>query len=56
MSQKVCLIKSFFALVQASHDELSIAKDLTVTAINNVMAQRISADDVENAKKGLRKN
>lgn len=41
----------FAALVQASHDELSIAKDLTVTAINNVMAQRISADDVENAKK-----
>lgn len=41
----------FAALVQASNDELSIAKDLTVTAINNVMAQRISADDVENAKK-----
>ncbi|MEH6904327.1 MULTISPECIES: HD family phosphohydrolase [Neobacillus] len=41
----------FMALVQASNDELSIAKDLTVTAINNVMAQRISADEVENAKK-----
>lgn len=41
----------FVALVQANPDELSIAKDLTVTAINNVMAQRISADDVENAKK-----
>jgi cyclic-di-AMP phosphodiesterase PgpH len=41
----------FTALVQASNDELSIAKDLTVTAINHVMAQRISADEVENAKK-----
>jgi putative nucleotidyltransferase with HDIG domain len=43
----------FIALVQASNDELSIAKDLTVTAINNVMSKRISADDVENAKKNL---
>lgn len=43
----------FTALVQASKDELSIAKDLTVTAINNVMSQKISADDVENAKKSL---
>jgi cyclic-di-AMP phosphodiesterase PgpH len=43
----------FVALVQASNDELSIAKDLTVTAINNVMSKRISADDVENAKKNL---
>ncbi len=43
----------FTALVQASRDELQIAKDLTVTAINHVMNQRISADDVENAKKSL---
>jgi cyclic-di-AMP phosphodiesterase PgpH len=43
----------FVALVQASKEELSIAKDLTVTAINNVMNKRISADDVENAKKSL---
>lgn len=43
----------FTSLVQASNDELSIAKDLTVTAINNVMNKRISADDVENAKKSL---
>lgn len=43
----------FTALVQASNDELSIAKDLTVTAINNVMSKKISADDVENAKKSL---
>lgn len=41
----------FTALVQASNDELSIAKDLTVTAINHVMTQKISADEVENAKK-----
>ena len=40
------------ALIQADASELSIAKDLTVTAINNVMAQRISAEEVENAKKG----
>jgi cyclic-di-AMP phosphodiesterase PgpH len=43
----------FTALVQASNDELSIAKDLTVTAINNVMSKEISAGDVENAKKNL---
>ncbi len=41
----------FSSLVQASNDELAIAKDLTVTAINNVMTKRISADEVENAKK-----
>lgn len=41
----------FTALVQASKDELSIAKDLTVTAINHVMTKRIPADEVENAKK-----
>lgn len=41
----------FSGIVQASKEELSIAKDLTVTAINNVMTKRISADDVENAKK-----
>jgi putative nucleotidyltransferase with HDIG domain len=41
----------FSGIVQAGKEDLSIAKDLTVTAINNVMAKRISADDVENAKK-----
>lgn len=41
----------FASLVQGSPDELSIAKDLTVTAINNVMSKRISAEEVENAKK-----
>lgn len=43
----------FKSLLQASKDELSIAKDLTVTAINNIMSQRIPADEVENAKKRL---
>jgi cyclic-di-AMP phosphodiesterase PgpH len=41
----------FSALVQANKDDLSIAKDLTVTAINDVMNKKIAADDVENAKK-----
>ncbi|WHY84759.1 HD family phosphohydrolase [Neobacillus novalis] len=41
----------FSSLVQASNDELSIAKDSTVTAINNVMTKRIPGDEVENAKK-----
>ena len=41
----------FTALIHANNDELTIAKDLTVTAINNVMTRRISADEVENAKK-----
>lgn len=40
-------------LIQASKSQLSIAKDLTVTAINNVMSKRIPADQVENAKKRL---
>lgn len=41
----------FTSLILSSNEELSIAKDLTVTAINNVMTKRIPADDVENAKK-----
>ncbi|MFF2447596.1 HD family phosphohydrolase [Neobacillus sp. NPDC058068] len=41
----------FSSLVQASNEELSNAKDLTVTAINNVMTKRIPGDEVENAKK-----
>jgi cyclic-di-AMP phosphodiesterase PgpH len=41
----------FSSLIQANDDELSIAKDLTVTSINNVMTKRISAENVENAKK-----
>lgn len=42
---------TFAALVAVSPTELGIAKDLTVTAINNVMSTRIPADQVENAKK-----
>ncbi|MBY0122331.1 HD family phosphohydrolase [Bacillus sp. S/N-304-OC-R1] len=44
---------SLLALLQASRSELTIAKDVTVTAINNVMSRRIPADEVENAKKRL---
>lgn len=40
-------------LLQASNDELSIARDLSVTAINKVMGSRIPANSVENAKKDL---
>lgn len=43
--------QDFSALVQADKNELSIAKDVTVTAINNVMSKKISADKVENAKR-----
>lgn len=43
--------KVFIPLLQAPKEELLIAKDLTVTAINNVMKNRIPADEVENAKK-----
>ncbi|WP_174730165.1 HD family phosphohydrolase [Mesobacillus harenae] len=43
--------QNLLVLIEAQPSELAIAKDLTVTAINNVMNQRISADDVENAKK-----
>lgn len=42
---------TFTALVSSSESQLSIAKDLTVTAINNVMSNRIPADEVENGKK-----
>ncbi|MFD6439211.1 hypothetical protein ACFWDG_05220, partial [Peribacillus sp. NPDC060186] len=41
----------FLALVQADEDELEIARDSTITAVNNVMSSRIAASDVENAKK-----
>lgn len=43
--------QSFTAMLQASPDDLSIARDLTVTAVNNVMSNRIPADGVENSKK-----
>lgn len=41
----------FSALISASKEELSIAKDLTITAINNAMSNRIPAEEVENGKK-----
>ncbi|MCM3586291.1 HD family phosphohydrolase [Mesobacillus maritimus] len=43
--------QSFISMINASNGDLSIAKDLTVTAVNNVMSNRIPADGVENAKK-----
>ena len=38
-------------LLLSTKDELTIARDLSITAINNVMNSRIPAHDVENAKK-----
>ena len=43
----------FTSLLSNSVDQLEIAKDLSVTAINSVMSNRISANEVENAKKQL---
>jgi cyclic-di-AMP phosphodiesterase PgpH len=45
--------QTFVALVQAKKNDLKIAKDLTITAINEVMSRKISASMVENAKKQL---
>jgi cyclic-di-AMP phosphodiesterase PgpH len=45
--------QTFISLLQASKGELMIAKDITITAINEVMRKRISATGVENAKKQL---
>lgn len=44
---------TFASLVSASNANLTIAKDLTITAINNVMKNSISADEVENRKKSV---
>ncbi|WP_338470291.1 HD family phosphohydrolase [Niallia sp. XMNu-256] len=43
----------FLSLVSVPSDQLEIARDLSVTAINSVMSNRISANEVENAKKQL---
>ncbi|MCQ6273638.1 HD family phosphohydrolase [Bacillus sp. V3B] len=43
----------FTSLLAASEDDLIIARDLSVTAINTIMSSRIPAHDVENAKKKL---
>ncbi|MBT2685738.1 HD family phosphohydrolase [Bacillus sp. ISL-37] len=40
----------FITLLQAPKEELLVAKDLTVTAINNTMKRSVPADEVENAK------
>jgi cyclic-di-AMP phosphodiesterase PgpH len=41
----------FITLLESSKEDLTVAKDLTVTAINNAMSKSIPADEVENAKK-----
>lgn len=41
------------SLLAANNDQLQITRDLSVTAINSVMSNRISANEVENAKKQL---
>jgi cyclic-di-AMP phosphodiesterase PgpH len=45
--------QTFTALLEANRTELLIAKDLTITAINEVMSEAIPANGVENAKKRL---
>ncbi|MFT8320501.1 MAG: HD family phosphohydrolase [Bacillus sp. (in: firmicutes)] len=44
---------SLKALLMYSEEDLDIAKDITVTAINTVMNNKIPSDEVENAKKRL---
>jgi cyclic-di-AMP phosphodiesterase PgpH len=44
---------TFIALVQAKKGELTIAKDITITAINEVMSKKISANEVGLAKNQL---
>ncbi len=39
------------SLLKADVEELQVAKDVTVTAINSVMGNKIPANEVENAKK-----
>ncbi|MFS0780870.1 HD family phosphohydrolase [Bacillus sp. 1P06AnD] len=38
-------------LLKANVDELKVAKDVTVTAINSIMSNKIPANEVENSKK-----
>jgi cyclic-di-AMP phosphodiesterase PgpH len=45
--------QTFIALVQAKKGELTIAKDITITAINEVMSKKISANEVVLAKNQL---
>ena len=44
---------SLSVLAATSINELTIARDVSITAINKVMSNRIPAADVENAKKRL---
>ena len=41
----------FTSLLSSTPEQLEMAKDLSVTAINSVMSNRISANEVENVKK-----
>lgn len=41
------------SLLEAPENDLIIARDLSITAINTIMSSRIPAHDVENAKKRL---
>ena len=45
----------FLALVQADEEELKIARGFDDHGCNNVMSSRISASNVENAKKSGRR-
>jgi cyclic-di-AMP phosphodiesterase PgpH len=45
--------QTFIALVQAKKGELTIAKDITITAINEVMSKKIPASEVGAAKNQL---
>jgi cyclic-di-AMP phosphodiesterase PgpH len=45
--------QTFIAILEADKNELMNAKDLTITAINKVMSDHISANEVENYKKKL---
>lgn len=42
---------AYRALLTAREDELQTAKDVTLTTVNHVMSSKISANEVENAKK-----
>ncbi|MFC3882964.1 HD family phosphohydrolase [Bacillus songklensis] len=42
--------ETFNRLLQANHEELKIAKDAVVTAVHNVMKDRITVNDVESKK------
>ncbi|MBD8069191.1 HD family phosphohydrolase [Bacillus sp. PS06] len=45
----------FTVLLEASPEQLSRAKDSTVTAVNNIMNTRIPANEIENAKNNVDK-